>query len=47
MKSIIMKTEKAIYEASYKEPRTLGGGYYNLYLTLSDCDAGSLIRLII
>ena len=36
MKSIIMKTEKAIYEASYKEPRTLGGGYYNLYLISPD-----------
>ena len=31
-----MKTEKAIYEASYKEPRKIGGGYYNLYLISPD-----------
>ena len=36
MKNIIMKTEKAIYEASYKEQRKIGGGYYNLYLISPD-----------
>ena len=36
MKNLIYKTEKAIYEASYTEPKTLGGGNYSLYLISPD-----------
>ena len=36
MKKLIHKTKKAIYEAHYKEPRKIGGDYYNLYLISPD-----------
>lgn len=36
MKNIKIKTKKAIYEASYTEPKTFGGGNYSLYLISPD-----------
>lgn len=36
MKNLIYKTENALYEASYTEPKNLGGGYYSLYLISPD-----------
>ena len=36
MENLRIKTEKAVYEASYTEPKTLGGGNYSLYLISPD-----------